>query len=410
MIRSREHGIFLAAVGAIALHVVDDSFLQPQPGTSAADHLLSGLLPLAVLAVAAAAYPRLRRGGRAALALLLGPLGLIAGAEAIHYMSGPGLSGDDYSGLLAMFAGAVLLALGAVTLWRSRRVDDSHLRRYARRGGLVLVGALAFVWVVGPLMLSYGVTHIGRTGPVAELGVPHERVTLTTSDDLELEGMYIPSQNRAAVIAFPGRNGPQKHARMLARHGYGVLLLDRRGEGASEGDPHGFGWSFDKDILAAIEFLKGRSDVDPGRIGGLGLSVGGEMMLHTAAQTDDLAAVVSEGAGARVISEELDDVSGAEKWLMAPHFAVKTAALSVFSNHEPPANLTKLIPRIAPRPVFLINAAHGEVDDKTPEYYRAAGEPKLTWAVPEGRHTGGISARPRQYERKVVGFFDEALL
>ena len=49
-----ERLIFLAAVGVIALHVVDDSFLQPQPGTSAADHLVSGLVPLAVIGGAAA--------------------------------------------------------------------------------------------------------------------------------------------------------------------------------------------------------------------------------------------------------------------------------------------------------------------------------------------------------------------
>jgi dienelactone hydrolase len=222
--------------------------------------------------------------------------------------------------------------------------------------------------------------------------------------------VYIPSSNGAAVLAFPGRNGPQEHARMLARHGYGVLLLDRRGEGGSEGDPHGFGWSFDRDILAGVAYLKDRPDVEPRRIGGLGLSVGGEMMLHTAAGTDDIAAVVSEGAGARVISEELDDLSGAEKWFMLPHFVTKAGALTVLSNHAPPSNLTKLIPRIAPRPVFLINAAHGEVDDKTPEYYRAAGAPKQTWAVPAGGHTQGLSARPKQYERRVIDFFNRALL
>ena len=88
---------------------------------------------------------------------------------------------------------------------------------------------------------------------------------------------------------------------MLARHGYGVLLYDRRGEGVSEGDPDGWGWDFDKDILAGVDFLKHRADVDPARIGGLGLSVGAEMLLETAASTRDLAAIVSEGAGSRTM-------------------------------------------------------------------------------------------------------------
>ena len=138
--------------------------------------------------------------------------------------------------------------------------------------------------VVFPVALGYVTTHIGRAVvPPNHLGVPHEDVKFTTSDGLELEGWYIPSKNGAAVISFPGRSGPQKPARMLARHGYGVLLFDRRGEGESEGEPNSAGWGGGKDIKAAIEYLQRRPDVDPDRIGGIGLSVGGEMMLETAA-------------------------------------------------------------------------------------------------------------------------------
>jgi uncharacterized protein len=43
------------------------------------------------------------------------------------------------------------------------------------------------------------------------------------------------------------------------------------------------------------------------------------------------------------------------------------------------------------------------------DYYRAAREPKTSWAIPESGHTGGIEARPREYERRVAGFFDAAL-
>lgn len=77
--------------------------------------------------------------------------------------------------------------------------------------------------------------------------MPYEDVTLRTSDGLDLQGWYVPSRNGAAVIAFPGRSGPQRQTRMLARHGSGVLLFDRRDEGASDGDPNAFGWGGDRD-------------------------------------------------------------------------------------------------------------------------------------------------------------------
>jgi fermentation-respiration switch protein FrsA (DUF1100 family) len=401
---------FRLAVAVIALHVLDDSFVQPQPGTSAGDHVVSGLVPLTGLALAAWAYPRLRAGAQGALALLLGPFGLVAGAEAVHYWNNGALSGDDYTGLLAIPAGLVLIGIGAVVLWRSRRVDDGHVWRYGRRSLLVVAAFFVFVWIAGPFVLGYGFTHIARGPATVDLGVPHERVAVRTSDGLRLVGTYIPSRNGAAVLAFPGHVGPLAHARMLARHGYGVLLLDRRGEGESEGDPNGFGWDFDKDIAAGVRFLQSRPEVDAGRVGGLGLSVGGEMMLQTAADDPALAAVVAEGAGARMLSEEVSDVDGLEKVLDAPQAAVKFGSVALFSGSAPPPDLETLIPKIAPRPVFLINAVHHEVDAKAPEYYAAAREPKQQWMVPKGGHTDGIKVMPDEYERRVVAFFDRALL
>src|SRR5262249_58955641 len=73
----------------------------------------------------------------------------------------------------------------------------------------------------------------------------------------------------AAVIVLParGRSGPLEHVRMLARHGYGVLIFDPRGTGQSEGDP--YRWGADKDVKAALDYLHRRPDVDARRIGGL---------------------------------------------------------------------------------------------------------------------------------------------
>ena len=92
-----ERTLVRVGVGVIALHVVDDSFLQPQPGTSAGDHLLGGLVPLAVLALAAVAYPRLRAGWRAVVALLLGVFGLGTASEAWYYTREVGASGQPFA-------------------------------------------------------------------------------------------------------------------------------------------------------------------------------------------------------------------------------------------------------------------------------------------------------------------------
>jgi dienelactone hydrolase len=402
----------LARVGLalIALHVLDDSFFQPQPGTSAGDHLVSGLVPAAVFLGAAAAYPHLRAGLRASLALSLGLLGIvIGGAEAGYYTLHDRPSGDDYTGFVAVLAGLVLVAVGAVPLWRSRKRDDKLVRRCARRLGIAVAGAIVFAFVIFPLSLSYGFTHAARTTTASgDLGASYGPVSFTTGDGLDLDGWYVPSRNRAAVIVFPGKKGTQKHARMLVRHGYGVLVFDRRGEGESDGDPNALGWAFDRDLKGAIGFLQRRRDVDRNRIGGLGLSVGGEALLQTAAETDTLGAVVSEGAGARSVREDMIGMH-ASKVPEVASSAVLTAGTALFANQAPPASLEKLAGKIT-SPVFYVYASHGAAgEDKNPNYYRATRGPKQIWKI-DTSHTHGLSARPDEYERRVVGFFDKTLL
>jgi dienelactone hydrolase len=260
--------------------------------------------------------------------------------------------------------------------------------------------------------MSYVLTHAARAFvPAYRVGAPHEDVTFTTTDGLRLTGWYVPSKNRAAVIAFPGRKGSQDQARMLARHGYGVLLFDRRGEGESEGDPNGWGWAGYRDVEAAVGFLQRRPDVERNRIGGIGLSVGGEMMLEAASKSHGLKAVVSEGAGERSLREVLD-MTGSAKWPSVPSYAALSTGTAIFSNHVPPPSLKDLVGRIAPTPVFFVYGEHGQDGERylNPTYHAAAGEPKAIWEVPGSGHVGGIHARPREYERRVVAFFDDALL
>jgi hypothetical protein len=407
-----ESTLALGSLVVVALHVADDSFVNPEPGTSPLDHLAGGLVPLAALSIAAVAYRRARSGLRATIALVAGLLAVVVGAASAGYETvtvGP--SGDDYTGLAAIPAGLLLIALGVATLWKSRRLDERLWRRYVRRSLLGVAGLVAAAQILGGIALGYVSTHVMRQYvPPANLGSAYENVSFTTSDGLRLEGWYVQSQNGAAVIAFPGRSGPQQHARMLARSGYGVLLFDRRGEGASEGDSNLFGWGGEKDILAAVEFLRSRPEVEPGRIGGIGLSVGGELMLQTAAQSDGLAAVVSDGAGTRTLSEDLEDIPSPGKWIGLPFLAAKTGAVALFSDTAPPPKLTDLVPRVAPTPLLLIWAPSSGGEDMNPTYYRLAGQPKAIWAIPEAEHIQGIAARPKEYERRVVEFFERALL
>jgi hypothetical protein len=367
-----------------------------------------------LLAAAAWGFGRVRAGWRAVLALSVGVFGIGIGAiEAGYYTTTVGPSGDDFTGLLAIPAGTLLVGLGLWRLWQSRRRTGRLWRRLLRRAVHIAAALLAAFFVVQPVLFAYAVTHVQRAVvPDDELGVAHDDVTLVTSDGLRLRGWYIPSRNGAAVVDFPGRLGTQAHARMLARHGYGVLLFDRRGEGRSEGAGNMLGWGGDRDIIAAVDWLKRRPDVDPDRIGGIGLSVGGELMLEAAAKDPDLAAVVSDGAGARHFREEQKALPGAGFWAMSPAFAFLNVSVAVFSDTAPPESLFDLVPRIAPRPLLFIYAPDGgnATEVLTPDYARIAGPESSLWTVPDAPHIKAIETAPAEYEQRVVDFFDESLL
>ncbi len=134
------------------------------------------------------------------------------------------------------------------------------------------------------------------------------------------------------------------------------------------------------------------------------------MLIGAAAGSNALKAIVSEGASGRSVRDWYANRD--EPWYGAPSLAVSTAATALFTNDLPPASLKSLVPGIAPRAVFFVYGERGQPVEKPANraFYAAAGEPKAIWEVRGAGHAGGIRARPAEYERRVVAFFDRALL
>jgi len=134
------------------------------------------------------------------------------------------------------------------------------------------------------------------------------------------------------------------------------------------------------------------------------------LMLETAAETDELKAVMSDGAGIRSV-REANVAALSNKVLAVPVWGGITVATAVFSDDAPPPNLNDIVDRIAPRPVFFVYAERGQCgEDLSQDFYESAKQPKSVWEVPGATHVGGIETRPREYERRMIAFFDSALL
>jgi fermentation-respiration switch protein FrsA (DUF1100 family) len=302
----------------------------------------------------------------------------------------------------------VLLGLAAAIPWRHR--GERGARRWAARAVAVAGGLLGTVLVLGPVAMGMVDAHKWREPVGDPPSAAYRAVDFRASDGLELAGWYRPTANGATVLVVHGggsdRKGSVAHAELLARHGYGVLLYDARGRGESEGTPNGYGWDWTKDVAGALAFLKGRPEVDRDRIGALGLSTGADVLIEAAAERDDIAALVADGAAAgsfadwqRLRGTELGAVPG----------MVMFTTLRVLSGDSPGPPLEDLVRKID-SPTLLISADTAEEREFNVLYDAAAGDAVEHWNVPDATHTHAIRSHPQEYERRVLALFNATLL
>jgi hypothetical protein len=82
------------------------------------------------------------------------------------------------------------------------------------------------------------------------------------------------------------------------------------------------------------------------------------------------------------------------------------SAVKVFTGTRPGPPLETLVARVAPTPLFLISADWDIEREANNRYAQAATE-----ELPAGiGHAHGLRDLGRQYERRVVSFFDRTLL
>jgi len=278
-------------------------------------------------------------------------------------------------------------------------------------GALLLYAGYVGIWVY--------VTARPARAPVccitpADLGFDYEDVALDAADGVTLFGWYIPSHNGAAVILLHGYGANRvemaRRAAVLARHGYGVLLYDQRASGESEGELRSFGWADVDDVPAALEFLDGRDDVDPERVGILGFSQGGQIALRAAARSDRIRAVVAEEPGFSTL-QDLPRLTGLAERGIAFTYRLGFIGLEWYTGVRDPSGVVEGLASIAPRPVLLIATGPNEEPGYwlARHFYDRAGEPKEWWHVPEASHGRVPEVRGAEYEDRIVGFFDAAL-
>jgi fermentation-respiration switch protein FrsA (DUF1100 family) len=255
----------------------------------------------------------------------------------------------------------------------------------------------------------------GRT-PI-DFGVVYDEVSITTADGLRLAGWSIPSQNRALVIAQHGykadRGEMLNEAAMLHRHGYGVLIPAMRAHDLSDGSVISFGAKEVDDLRRWVAFASALPDVDANRIGILGNSLGGTIAIQMAARTPEVRAVVANAAFSS-LSDTLETsirfFTGLPPFPFAPLIAFWAERATGIRVSD--VDATRAIADISPRPVLLMQGGADEVISTASgqRLYDAAREPRALWFDPQVGHARFDTARPDEYERRVIALFESALI
>ena len=358
----------------------------------------------------------LRRTGDAAsgrLAFAAGLITLTIGMGFLPHLAKTGVTVTSIAALAATAAG-VALAVGGTAV-------AMHGQRLIGRIGSVAAALVTTVVVAMVTTVSVAATNVPDTDidkRPDDVGLDYEDVTLTTSDGEERAAWYVESTNSAAVVLLHGagstRSNVLDEAAVLAGNGFGVLMLDARGHGDSDGRAMDFGWWGDVDIAAATTFLAARADVDPDRIGAVGMSMGGEEAIGATARNDAIRAVVSEGATGRMAGDDgwLSGRFGLRGQIQEQIEKVQDWVTDALTSARPPTSLRDAVAATATTGTryLLITAGKVTTEADAAAYIASAAPQRVdTWTVDGAAHTDGLEVAAADWERRVIDFLEDAL-
>ncbi|MGI8925444.1 MAG: alpha/beta hydrolase [Tepidiformaceae bacterium] len=286
--------------------------------------------------------------------------------------------------------------------------------------GSTLLLAAAAIGVIG-WVGSQRAIHPGVDEPthtLAGFGLEAEDVRFESRDGTTIAAWFVRGEGKqgATVLLLHGYGQSRAellpHAAYLHDDGYNVLLIDFRGCGESGGNGVTLGAHEPLDVMAAIDYLQARPEVDQRRIAVQGVSLGASAGIMAAAEDGRIVAVVAKSAFTDVRATVARSF---EYYIGLPAFPF--APVSVFiSERRLGADMDDVRPidsvaRLGTRPVFIIDDLDDQrIPDRSGEkLYAAASGPKELWLIAGAGHADGFKFEPLAYRAKVLSFLEAQL-
>jgi alpha-beta hydrolase superfamily lysophospholipase len=287
-----------------------------------------------------------------------------------------------------------------------------------RRWGIVAAAAA----VAAPVVIVLAVAWAAGT----TLSAPARRVVGPLPSDLSgravefgsasgatLRGWLLPGREGAgAVVLMHGVRGSRLdmlgRARFLSAAGYTVLLFDFQAHGESGGERITTGYLESRDARAAVDFVRAQA---PGeRVGVVGVSMGGAAALLAEPPLDAQALVLEMVYPTieQAIDDRLRMNLGGWGVVFRPLLTSQLRPrLGIGADDLHPIDHAARV--VAPK-LFVAGAedVHTTLEESR-RLFAAAAEPKELWVVEGARHQDLHALKGREYETRVLDFFEKYL-
>ncbi|MCY2930082.1 MAG: alpha/beta hydrolase [Planctomycetota bacterium] len=230
----------------------------------------------------------------------------------------------------------------------------------------------------------------------ADEKVPYETVTITTSDGLKLEAWYMPpaKPDGPVILHFHGNSGDLSNRvglfELFHPLGLGLLVIDYRGFGRSEGSPTEAGTYLD--AQAAWKYLTQTRGIAPSRIFLQGQSLGGGVASELATR------VKPGGLILEATFTSLTDEAADMLWFLPVRLLMRTW----YPTRDRLATIDCPVLVLHSREDGIIPFHHGQ------DLYQAAREPKRFVEI-TGGHNTGIYECQKVYLSAIRQFIDDSL-
>jgi fermentation-respiration switch protein FrsA (DUF1100 family) len=196
-----------------------------------------------------------------------------------------------------------------------------------------------------------------------------------------------------AGIPDPSDKGYALLAEQVCRHGFGVLLFNFRGTGASGGNLDILGWT--RDLKAVIDYLCALPEVD--RLALLGFSAGAAVAIYVAAAEGRVSSVATCACPAEFTFLEPSSLIDHFRSIGAIRDSDFPPSLQDWLNGFKLVKPIKYVAKISPRPLLLVHGSRDETVAVSDAHrlYERAGEPKKLVII------DGAGHRLRRDERVV---------